>query len=74
MMLNTLSLHSIEDDFLRDGYMLDNFSPDLCVDPGQRCVAFLVYGHHLGIVPFTSSSKTSTFTVTLCLSEVSMSA
>uniref|UniRef100_A0A915CYX2 Uncharacterized protein n=1 Tax=Ditylenchus dipsaci TaxID=166011 RepID=A0A915CYX2_9BILA len=30
MMLNTLSLHSIEDDFLRDGYILDSFSPDLC--------------------------------------------
>lgn len=55
MTLNTLSLHSIEDEFLRDGYTKDIFSPNLCVDPGHRCVAFLVYGRHLGIVPFLDS-------------------
>ncbi|KAI1726321.1 CPSF A subunit region domain-containing protein [Ditylenchus destructor] len=57
MKLNTLSLHSIEDDFLRDGYVRDNFVPELRVDPAQRCVAFIVYGRHLGIVPFVHSSK-----------------
>jgi len=36
MSLNTLSLHSIEDDFLRDGYSKDNFTPELRVDPAQR--------------------------------------
>lgn len=50
--LNTLSLHSIEDDFLKDGYTKSTFSPEICIDPAQRCCAFLVYGRHLGIVPF----------------------
>ena len=57
MSLNTLSLHCIEDDFLRDGYTKDGNYPELSVDPDQRCCAFLVYERHLAIIPFIEGHK-----------------
>lgn len=57
MNLNTLSLHSMEDDFLRDGYTKDIYPPILRVDPGNRCAVMMIYGRHLGIVPFGSAQN-----------------
>lgn len=54
MTLNTLSLHAMEDDFLREGHTQDVYPPTLKVDPGNRCAVMTVYGKHLGIVPFFS--------------------
>lgn len=51
MTLNTLSLHSIEDELLREGYSKDINHPVLCVDPESRCCVFTVYGRHLAVVP-----------------------
>uniref|UniRef100_A0A914IGJ2 Cleavage and polyadenylation specificity factor subunit 1 n=1 Tax=Globodera rostochiensis TaxID=31243 RepID=A0A914IGJ2_GLORO len=54
MTLNTISLHSIEDEFLRDGYTDENIhQPELRADPDNRCCAFTVYGRHLAVVPFS---------------------
>ncbi|KAL3099044.1 hypothetical protein niasHS_001032 [Heterodera schachtii] len=53
MALTTISLHSIEDEFLRDGYTDENIhQPELRADPEHRCCAFTVYGRHLAVVPF----------------------
>ncbi|CAK5046648.1 unnamed protein product [Meloidogyne enterolobii] len=51
MTLNTLSLHSIEDELLREGYAKDIHHPVLCADPESRCCVFTVYGRHLAVVP-----------------------
>ncbi|KAL3099041.1 hypothetical protein niasHS_001029 [Heterodera schachtii] len=41
MALTTISLHSIEDEFLRDGYTDENIhQPELRADPEHRCCAF----------------------------------
>lgn len=70
MKLNTLSLHSIEDEFLRDGYTKDIFEPTLVADPGNRCAAFLVYGRHLGIVPFPENSRDLLHSYTVSLRSI----
>ena len=54
MGLNTLSLHCIEDEILRDGYTNDTHYPELAVDPDGRCCAFLVFGRHIAIVSFSN--------------------
>ena len=51
MALNTLSLHSIEDELLREGYSKDIHHPVLCADSESRCCVFTVYGRHLAVVP-----------------------
>ena len=56
--LNTLSLHSIEDEFLREGYSKTS-PPEICADPESRCCTLTVYGRHLAIIPFKEAQINS---------------
>jgi cleavage and polyadenylation specificity factor subunit 1 len=58
MALHTLSLHSIEDDFLRDGYFKEIHHPTLRSDPDSRCCVFTVYNRHLAVVPLQKNRVT----------------
>jgi len=50
--LKTISMHYFEDDELRDGCVTNHlFPPIVRVDPDSRCIAMLVYGRQIVIIP-----------------------
>ncbi|CAI5448422.1 unnamed protein product [Caenorhabditis angaria] len=55
--MQTMSLHAFESEYLRDGF--NRYFPDPIVrsDPLNRCAAMLVYGKHIAILPFFENSK-----------------
>ncbi|CAI4232020.1 unnamed protein product [Auanema sp. JU1783] len=64
--LNTLSMHSFEDEYLREGNTKNFPNPMIKSDPGGRCAAMLVYGKHLAILPFIEGQKhTKSFIISL---------
>ncbi|KHJ46818.1 CPSF A subunit region [Trichuris suis] len=48
----TLTLHCFEDEILKEG--CENISSQflMSADPESRCIALIVYGKHLGVIPF----------------------
>lgn len=50
--LKTISLHYFEDETLRDGCVTNHmFPPIVRADPENRCIAMLVYGRHIVVIP-----------------------
>ncbi|GMR47599.1 hypothetical protein PMAYCL1PPCAC_17794, partial [Pristionchus mayeri] len=55
--LQTLSLHSFEDDTLKEGYIRNFVPPIVRTDPSSRCAAMLLYGRHMAVLPLQDSSN-----------------
>ncbi|KAF8371693.1 cpsf-1 [Pristionchus pacificus] len=55
--LQTLSLHSFEDDTLKEGYARNYIPPIVRTDPSSRCAAMLIYGRHIAVLPFQDGSN-----------------
>lgn len=50
--LKTISMHYFEDEDLKDGRVTNHlYAPIVRVDPEGRCIAMLVYGRHIVILP-----------------------
>lgn len=62
---NTVSLHSFEDEVLKDGFTETIVPPMVTTDPLNRCTAMLVYGRHLAVLPFTDGKQLQSYTISL---------
>lgn len=52
--LKTISMHFFEDESLRNGRVTNHMAPPIArVDPEDRCIAMLVYGKHIVVVPLS---------------------
>lgn len=50
--LKTISMHYFEDEDLRDGCVTNHLHPPIIrVDPEDRCIAMLIYGRHIVVIP-----------------------
>ena len=50
--LKTISMHYFEDEELRDGCVTNHLNPPMVrVDPEDRCIAMLIYGRHIVVIP-----------------------
>ncbi|CAD5218762.1 unnamed protein product [Bursaphelenchus okinawaensis] len=65
--LNTISLHSYEDEILKDGFTKVASTPIVRVDPLNRCAAMLIYGRHLAILPFVENTSKHLLSYTISL-------
>lgn len=56
--LETISMHYFEDGAFRDGYVTNNIHrPIVRVDPENRCVAMLIYGKHIVVIPLNKDEE-----------------
>ncbi|PAV90363.1 hypothetical protein WR25_22093 [Diploscapter pachys] len=64
--LETVSLHSYEDEYLREGFTKNCKTPIIRTDPSHRCAALLAYGTRLVIIPFNDGQpRLRSYTVPL---------
>lgn len=56
--LRTLSMHYFEDDNLKDGRVMNQLKPPIVrVDPNDSCIAMLVYGRHIVVIPLDKDEE-----------------
>lgn len=56
--LKTISMHYFEEDSLRDGRATNYLTSPLArVDPENRCIAMLVYGKHIVVIPLNKDEE-----------------